>query len=144
MVTIRIETSEIISVSRTHTLCTPTENAISEYCMCSDTALQFFTAFIEAEPLHTCINQSVVGYPHPQAKIFHVHVRNATERRKREIFGPGIYYRGISAHAQALPGNGGWIIFKENIFVHCCICSSNLSFSRYCYESSIQLVQRLG
>ena len=41
----------------------------------------------------------------------------ALTRRKREKFRPGIYCRGISVHAHALPGNGG--IRKH--FVHCCI-----------------------
>ena len=67
-------------------------------------------------------------------------LRNVTERRRREKFGPGIYYRDISAHAHSIPSKGE--IRKH--FVSCCICSSNLSFSKYCCKSSLGLVQRSG
>ena len=61
-------------------------------------------------------------------------------QNKCEKFGPGVYCRGISAHAHTLPGNGE--ITKH--FVHCCICSSNLSFSKYCCKCRFGLVQRSG
>ena len=51
---------------------------------------------------------------------------------------------GLVSTAEVLVHMRMHYLVMESIFVHCCICSSNLSFSKYCCICSLGLVQRSG